>query len=211
MYAYILFSILYYVFIYPPSYTSFNFTTHLQSYSCNMYVCRSVVLYFLVPRLCRRQECVVIHTICVATACHHAQYFFVNAHLRRARVPVALPERSVLSQPENSVSSCIYTYNLTMWTNIILRHHIAHSRLRFLSLSVVVFPSTLVCLFRLSVPDCFRLVVLSKYESIIRPINPVRPGKSTKNRCRGCDGSNCGTWEQETRPHVHKTHMPYYS
>ena len=71
-------------------------------------------------------------------------------------------------------------------------HHIVHSRLRFLSLSAV-FPSALVCLLRLSVPNCVRLVVLSKYESIIRPIKPVRPGKSTKNRCKGCDGSKCGT------------------
>ena len=92
---------------------------------------------------------------------------------------------------------------------IITTHHIVDSRLRFWLQSVIDDSlSALICLFRLTA--WFKLFVLSKYESIIRPIKPVRPGKSTKNRWRGCDGSTWGTWEDrkhDQRSNVKFTHI----
>ena len=64
-------------------------------------------------------------------------------------------------------------------------------RLRFCLLSVIDTPSVLVGLFCLTVYS--RLVVLSKYDSTMRPTNPVRPGKYARNCCSGCAGSSWGT------------------
>ena len=98
-----------------------------------------------------------------------------------------------------------HTNNATTLSKSYSYHHTVSSRLRFWLHSVIDSSSSLICLCRFT--TWCKAVVLSKYESIIRPIKPVRPGNFMKNRCNGCDGSTWDTWEEDTRPNVNLTQI----